>query len=89
MQKNINQTEIWAVLTTTSLTLLFVCKTTSDVVKALVWDGPLTCVSPAHVHVTHQSPGIDLWVVHLNALPDQRAVMSSSRVQLATQHTDP
>lgn len=49
----------------------------------------LTCVSPAHVHVTHQPPGVGLGVVHLHTLPHQRSVMSSCCVQLTAQHTNP
>lgn len=49
----------------------------------------LTCISPAHVHVTHQPPGIGLRVVHLHTLPHQRSIMSSCCVQLTTQHTNP
>lgn len=47
----------------------------------------LTCVSPTHVHVADQPPGVALWLVNLNALPHKRSVVSSCSIQKTTQHT--
>lgn len=48
----------------------------------------ITCISSTHVHVGHLFPSICSRVIHFDTFPHQRAIMSSSGIQLSTKDTN-